>query len=324
MAKKRRKSKIAERRERLAWSSDARQLQMPIGETIQTTTMQVPVAEYSLIDTMKTGEIPMGCAATYLIINENSHWASGKSHALSYTDIAKRSGRPRSQIVSDVRWLCENGWLTKQVQGKGRANIYQVTHHQCDPLEAPHDRDGYPKMCAVPRGLGSPSEKLENGEITWKAWLYWIISKVESNWTTGVIEMTINKAREWLKFGRQTLCDIRKQLVQVGLLQQLSGKFKAFIGQLYPKPYEKRRPRRHENPKSMKLIDGFYYSFNEMWRVSRETGVINTRVPASNRWRHANEQELKETNEKIYKDFKPVIQLALSPHVQRLRAEANA
>ena len=74
----------------------------------------------------------------------------------------------------------------------------------------------------------------------------------------------------------------------------------------------------------MKFIDGFYYSFNERWRVSRETGQIQTKQPASDRWRHANEKELELANKKILKDFKPIIDLACSPFVQKYRSKVES
>ena len=74
----------------------------------------------------------------------------------------------------------------------------------------------------------------------------------------------------------------------------------------------------------MKLIDGFYYSFNGRWRVSREDGQIQTKMEGSSKWRHANEYELERTHKKIFNDFKPIIELATSPAMQQFRTQRAA
>ena len=55
---------------------------------------------------------------------------------------------------------------------------------------------------------------------------------------------TIKKARRWMAFGTQTLVAIRKRLVDLGLSELLSAKFRASTFQLLSRPYEKQRRRR--------------------------------------------------------------------------------
>ena len=163
-------------------------------------------------------------------------------------------------MVRAVKGLCEKGWLTKNLRGGGRANTYEVTHHLCEHQDVPRDKDGLPKKCAMPRGEGSAFDKLKKGKIHWKACLHFMVFKIASDWTSGIISMTIQQVQEWLRFSKKTICDIRKSLQSVGLLERLSKPFKPFSAQLYPKPYEKRRTRRRENPKGLPQ-DGAFFLF---------------------------------------------------------------
>ena len=323
---KRRKSRIAKQRKKLSFEN-ASQLQMPVGvpET-QESTCQVPVGDHSIFDAMRNREVSMGAAAVYLILNESSYWETGWTHHLSYSEIEKRTGdsMPRSTIIAHIQALEAEGWIAEKNQHQNKGNTYRLVHHNCDPLDAPRDKDGLPKKCAMPRGTGSVYQKLKDGEIGWRSFLYWQLLKMLSDWTTGVVSLTHQAAREWLRFGAQTISNIKKELLKAGFLQRLSGAFQTFVCQLFPKPYPKRRRRRHENPKSMKLIDGFYHSFNGWWRVSREDGHIETKVEGTSRWRHANEMELELANPKIFHDFQPIIELATSSFMQRMRSESAA
>lgn len=327
---KSRKSRIAKHRERLSLGTDmASQLQLSLSvPDTQEDTCQVPVGDYTIFDALRDREIPTGAAAVYLVLNEASNWSTGWTHHLSYSEIERRMGlsMPRSTIISHVQSLQSEGWIaeTNHHSDKNKGNTYRLVHHNCDPLDAPRDKDGFPKKCAMPRGAGSVYDKLAAGMITWQSFLFWHLLKMLSDWTNGIVSLTYNQAREWLKFGQQTISNIKKELLSAGFFQRLSSAFQAFTCQLFPKPYPKRRKRRQENPKSMKLIDGFYYSFNEEWRVSRDSGQIQRSEPGSSRWRHANEFELENANLKIFNDFKPIIKLATSPHMQKLRSQHAA
>ena len=292
----------------------------------QTSTCQVPVADYSIFNALEMREVTPAEALIYLKFNELSNWETGKTHGISYRRLHKETGIPRSQVISCVKSLIKKGWLEKDVRnrsGKGQntPNTYRVIHHKCDIYEVPRDKDGLPKKCAMPRSEGSHFELLKNGQIDWRACLYWMVSKVYSDWKTGIVEMTVARARQLLRFSAKRIRKIRKSLQLVGLLERLSERGQAFVGQLFPKPYKKRRKRRRENPKGMRCDGEFFYSFNERWRVSRIDGHIETKIehPTGKRWRHANEFECYESNEKIYNDFKVVIDLVTSPDYRRLR-----
>ena len=305
---KQRKHRIAKHRQRLSFASahhpEQLTLDLPVTPDIQTSTMQVPIGPHSIFDALEQREVTQAEAAFYLYRNEHSHWATGKTHALSHSDAAKFLGMQRSRVVALSNSLAAKGWCEKNRREGNRASTYKIIHHKCEAHEVPLDKDGRPKKCAVPRGAGSPSEKLEKGIITWKQWLYFIISKVESDWVSGIVSMTVKQACGLMRASAQTICDIRKALEKVGLIERLSKRYTAFTAQLYPKPYPKRRRRRRENIKGMRFDGEFYYSFNERWRISREDYRINTLDPGpGGGWRHANDRELEETNKKIYRDF---------------------
>jgi len=287
---------------------------------IQASTMQVPCGEHSIIEALENNEVQAGKVGVYLAINARSNWASGNSHGISYSTLRDDTHIPRSTVQKYVKELVEEGWLEKKVRGGNLPNTYKVIHHKCAPLETPQDKDGLPKKCAMPRGEGSPYELMKAGKLDLKAFVAWCVAKIHSDWVTGIVAFTIRQAQKALHIATQTVCDIRKTWQETGLAEQVEGR----TLQLIPKPYEKRRTRRRENPKMMRSDGDFYYSFNEWWRVSRHTGEIQTLIEGTTKWRHANEFECKEVNAKIYNDFKPIIELATSPHYQRWRAEEEA
>lgn len=296
---------------------------MPQQEEYQASTFQLPVGDFSAVYALRDRELTPMETAVSIYLNYHSNYESGWTHARSYNRISKDMGvKHRQRVQKAIKGLVKKGYLEKKVRGGNKPNTYRIIHHKCDPLLTPRDKDGLPKKCAVPRGEGSPMELMKEGKISWQAMLYWTIKKVLSDWTTGVVEFTYRKACEWTAFGNTTIQDIREQLKEVGLLTLLTQKFERAIFQLFPKPYEKRRTRRRENPKLMPTDGDFYYSFNGQWRVSREDGHIETlrgTFDGRQKWQHANKSELYEVNEKIYNDFMPFIKLLLSPDYQRLR-----
>lgn len=291
----------------------------------QTSTCQIPVADYSIFNALETREVTPAEGLIYLKINELSNWETGQSHGISYSRLNKETGIPRTHVIGCVKSLVEKGWLEKDVRNRSgkpqnTSNTYRVVHHKCAPHEVPLDKDGLPKKCAVPRGTGSPFEMLKAGRICWEACLYWIVSKVYSDWTTGVVEMTVCRARALLRFSAKRIRSIRKSLQLVGLLERLSAGTQAFMAQLFPKPYKQRRKRRRENPKGMRFDGEFYFSFNERWRVSRKTGEIHTQIEGpGDKWRFATEFELETANRKIYNDFMPIVGYATSPDTRKYR-----
>ena len=296
----------------------------------QLSTCQVPCGTFSIFDALTAKEVTQAECWVYCVINENSNWRTGISHALSYAVLAKRCDMKRTAVIACINGLIEKGWLEKNVRNaterhsQNAANTYRVIHHKCEPHEVPLDKDGCPKKCAVPRGPGSPFQLVEAGTLSWKAALYWIRAKIESDWTTGVVEMTIAQAKNLIGMTAKTISAIRKALEQVGLAERTSRAFCKWTAILFPKPYEKRRKRRTENPKGMRCDGEFYYSFNEAWRVSRKDGHIERKFEGTSKWRHANAAELQSANLKIYADLKKIVDLVTSPSYRRLFESSSA
>lgn len=294
--------------------------------TRQLSTFQVPCGENSIWCDLQAKVVTPFQTTVYLVLNYFSNWETGKTHSKSYTQIAECLHVKRSRVIAAINALIEKGWIEKNVRNvlekhhQGTANTYQLIHHQCIPELAPLDKDGLPKKCAMPYRDGSAMEKMFTGEISWQACLYWHVAKIESNWTSGIVEFTVQKARELTRLGRDTIYAVRRMLTENGLLHRLSKRFCRFVGQLIPAPYEKRRTRRRENPKAMRCDGEFYYSFNELWRVSRQDGSIQAKEEGpGGRWRYANEGELARVNSKILFDFKPIIELVTSDGWKQLR-----
>ena len=323
---KKRKNQTAARRAALSFDSPgAQQLSLFGVPEHQASTCQVPCGDFSIFAAREAREVTQAEFWVYQVLNKDSNWETGRSHARSYAQLEKSSGMKRSAVIACVNGLVEKGWIEKNVRNatgkhsQNVANTYRLIHHKCQAHEVPLDTDDRPKKCAVPRGPGSPFQMVEDGIITWKEALYWISAKIESDWVSGVVEMTIKQAKHLLGMTTQTICRIRKKIERVGLVEKTSKAFRKWTAILLPKPYAKRRKRRHETRQYMKSDDDFYYSHNGLWKVSRADGHIETKIEGpGDKWRYASEFELEKANDKIYKDFKPIIELVTSPYYRGL------
>ena len=270
---------------------------------IQETTMQVPCGRYSIFDPEML--VPEFCRAVFIVVNEHSNWATGRSHALSYSKLASLLNvKYRSQVIRAVQYLVDTGWLTVVGTRKSDgANIYQIMHHKCEPDQVPLDKDNRPQKCAVPRGEGSPTQLLSDGKIGWREMVVWVVKKVHSNWVTGIVEMTARQAGKFMRFAWGTISKCRKTMCEIGLLEKLSAKFRASKHALIPSPYPDRHPRLEDDgQQGLPLIKGWYYSFNFKWRFHRETFRLQCRE-LGRKWRDASDTELMRVNPKIHADF---------------------
>ena len=296
-------------------SSDANQFQVasesldtPSIPEIQETTCQVPCGAHSIFDPAQ--QVPAFEKALYLVLNEHSNWETGISHALSLRSLAKLTNvNSHSQVHRGLQWLIEHGWL--MVEGERKSDgtyFYKVIHHKCDPQDTPVDRDGRPQKCAVPRGKGSPSQLLADGEITWKIFVDWTTRKVYSDWTTGEAEMTVREAAKLMRFTPKTIAKNAEKMKEIGLVKRLSAKFKRSVYQLFPKPYPKRKKRKEDTcvtKKAMKLIKGWFYSFNGLWRFEKDTFHLQMREDGTKkgRWIESTLERLYRINKNIHHDF---------------------
>ena len=286
---------------------------------IQETTHQVPCGKHSIFDPDE--QVPAFERAIYLKVNEHSNWDTGVSHALSLRRLAELLNvKSHSQVHRGLKWLIKNGWL--EVEGKRKsdgAHFYKVVHHKCEPKDTPVDRDGRPQKCAVPTGKGSASQLLAEGEITWRIFVDWTVRKIHSCWTSGTVSLTVREAAKAMKLSIKTVSENAKKMTEIGLLDRLSAKFRRSVYQMFPKPYSERKERKPEEcitKKAMKLIKGWYYSFNGLWRFSRETFDIQMREDG--RWRYSNQDELYRINKNIHRDFCVYIH-----HLTRLQENAS-
>ena len=278
---------------------------MPEIPEIQETTHQVPCGVHSIFDPDES--VPAFEKAVYLAVNEHSNWETGVSHALSLRRLAELlSVKSHSQVHRALRWLIENGWLL--VKGKRKSDgayFYQVVHHKCNVYDMPVDRDGRPQKCAVPMGEGSPSRLLAEGQITWRVFVDWIVRKIHSCWTSGIVRMAVREACKIMGFTAKTIAENAKKMMEIGILKRLSARFRLSEYQMFPKPYPDRRERTPEtcaSKKAMKFIKGWYHSYNGLWRFHHKTFHIKMREHGG-RWRDSNLEELFSINRSIHRDF---------------------
>ena len=274
---------------------------------IQETTQQVPCGEHSIFD--PAHNVPAFQKAVYLKVNEHSNWDTGVSHALSLRRLAELLNvNSHSQVHRGLKWLIENGWL--KVEGKRQSDgayFYRVVHHKCEPQETPVDRHGRPQKCAVPRGKGSPSQLLTEGKITWRIFVDWTVRKIHSCWTSGFVSMAVREAAKLAKLSVKTISENAKKMLEIGLLKKLSAKFERSEYQIFPKPYPDRRERTQEvcvTKKAMKLVKGWYYSFNGLWRFEKETFRLQMRDHYGGRWIESTLEKLYRINKSIHHDFR--------------------
>ena len=280
-------------------------LGLPEIPEIQETTYQAPCGVHSIFD--PAHKVPAFEKALYLVVNEHSNWETGISHALSLRRLADLMNvNSHSQVHRGLQWLIENGWL--MVEGERKSDgtyFYRVIHHKCEPQETPVDRDGRPLKCAVPRGKGSGSQLLADGQITWKVFVDWTTRMIHSCWTTGVVSMAVRQAMKLLKFTAKTVSENSQQMMDIGLMKRLSAKFRLSEYQMFPKPYPERKERTPEvcfTKKAMKLISGWYYSFNGLWRFEKDTFRLQMRE-SGGRWIESTLDKLFRINKSIHHDF---------------------
>lgn len=279
---------------------------------VQESTMQVPCGPYSIFD-LSCHSLHEFDRAVYWVINEYSYWDTGVSHALSYNRLAELLNVAcSSQVKRAVRHLIDAGFLKIRGRRKSdRTNIYNVIHHKCPPDQVPLDEDGRPQKCAVPRGKGSGSALLADSKISWREFVQWMINKISSDWSSGEVAMTIDKASQLLRFCRQTICDNFRKLRKVCLLQRLSSKFRAGIYRILPKPYPKRKERAaYKGKKPLKLKGDWYYSHNRRWCFHKDN--FHVLMKDGDKWRDSSMHELSKINAAIHRDFSEYMSLYAS------------
>ena len=289
---------------------------------IQESTHQVPCGEHSIFD--PSHKVPAFARAIYLILNQHSCWDTGITHALSLRKLSELLNvKSHSQVHRGLKWLIANGWV--QVEGKRNldgAYFYKLTHHKCLPQETPVDKDGRPQKCAMPMGAGSPSQLLSDGEISWKVFVDWMTRKVHSDWTTGIVSMSVRQACKLMGFTSETIKANAEIMMDIGLMERMSKRFRRSVYQMYPKPYPDRRERTPEEcltKRAMKCIKGWYYSFNNKWRFERDTYRLQMRDGKT--WLDTSFEKLLDINKSIHRDFCDYIRVLRSFHLAKSSAD---
>lgn len=227
-------------------------------------------------------------AMTTLALSYRSNWSTGITWKTSTRALASLLGISHRYVRDAIAQATDR--ITRKTQPKGNvAGNFSITHHKCEPSEIPTNTHGIPLSFAVPRGESGIFEMLFSGQITWKAALAWLVLKLHSDWTTGITNaISMATLAKWLGFGKATVIQIIKQLKRAGLLKRLSKRHETSVFQLIPKPYKTRKDRKLPKPKHkdqyrpMRSEGSYCYSFNELYRLNRETGDIEHR-PRKNR-----------------------------------------
>ena len=252
--------------------------------TTQESTLQLPFGEFSILSELKDGNVKPIVAMTTLALCYRSNWSTGITWKTSTRTLATLLGISH-RYVRDTLSQAKD-WITRKTQPKGNvAGNFYITHHNCQANETPTDKHGIPLSYAVPRGESGIFEMLFSGQITWKAALTWLLLKLHSCWTTGITNaISMATLAKWTGFGKSTIIKIVKQLRKAGLLKRLSKRHETSVFQLIPKPYKTRKDRKLPKPKRNRYdkqikAEGIYcYSFNELYRLNRETGEIEHRA----------------------------------------------
>ena len=272
-------------------------------------TQQVPAGDYSILEALEAGEITATQAAAYLVANAKSNWDSGRTHKLSHKKLGDIIGRSRGQMSRVMSGLSDFAIRTTKL---GITSIYKLTHHNCEPERVPTDSDGQPLKCAVARGAGGPVERLEAGEIDLEAFLVWMVMHIRfADWASQEVQVSVARLKQATALGEVTILKAIKSLIDVGLLEKVGKRHphEAQCYQLYPRMKEhkpRQIPKATGDWRSMVAdADGWYHSFNGLWRIHHQTLEIEKRrSKEKGLWREATDKEKFEMPKRLKADFK--------------------
>ena len=282
----------------------------------QESTLQLPFGNFSIFSDLEANRVSPLEAMVTLTLCYRSNWSTGltwQTSSRQLSDLLHLSHR----YVRDALTKATD-WIQRRTAPKGNvAGTFQLTHHRCDPLLVPRDKDNRPCSFAVPRGAGGIFERLFAGDIDWKATLVWLMLKLHSDWRTGITDkMSMERLAKWTGFGKKTVCDAIKTLQAAGMLERVSEKWECSVFQLYPKPYKNRAARRQAERQAEKAeqremrADGEWrYSFNELYRLNVMTTEIQIR-PVKNcvHWKPIKDRERHRIPKAIRKAFNKTLE----------------
>ena len=261
----------------------------------QEDTMQVPFGTFSMLDALMEGTEKAFDTAIYQCYNAFSNWDLGLSHSLSTRHVGKLFTVSHQYVQQALSRLTDKKWM-KRLSGKYKISKFELKHHLCNHEDIPHDKDGRPAKCAMPRGFGGLFERMMSGDVSWKSLIIWMLLKINSDFTTGITEPVGTKQLcKWTRFGTTTVSDCIKELEAAGMLEKLERRpQEAQSYQLYPKPYAERRERTPEAERTwrdMRVEGNWRYSFNEEWRVNVKTADIQYSPDKKKPFRNASDYE---------------------------------
>ena len=275
----------------------------------QKDTMQVPRGQYSILSELWHGNVTAAEAVVYLALNHQSYWDTGLTWCIATRELARSLGAGMSvRYCRSVLESLENkGWIVCLPLEK-KQRRYKLVHHRCDAEDVPVDNDGKPLKFAVSRGVGAPFERLEAGDISWKACLLWVIYKLHSDWNTGVTEAyTIDVLAKLCRVKRNTICELLKELEIAEMVRRLSAARQKSMFQLYPMP-DPASIKRKKQKSTFKRVndittDGVHwYSDNRQYRCHRETLAVERRRDKGS-WSALQDRERHTMPNAIQRDF---------------------
>lgn len=273
--------------------------------------MQVPFGRFSILSELWHGHVTAAESVVFLSLNHRSIWDPGLTWYIATRELA----RSLDMKLRYCRWVLENlkqkDWIVPlQQQKNGRR--YKLVHHNCDTEEVPVGKDGKPLKFAVPFGTGGPFERLEAGDISWKACLLWIIHKRHSDWNTGITDpSTLTLLAKFCKMKRNTICNLHKELESADMIRRLSAPKQKSVFQLYPMPHPKPKKTQRKFIKVRDVpTDGIHwYSDNRQYRRNRETLLIERRR-GKGKWSPISDDErYNEMPQAILRDFEKVAEI---------------
>ena len=282
----------------------------------QESTLQLPFGEFSIFSDLKANRVSPLEAMVTLTLCYRSNWSTGLTWRTSSRELSDLIDLSQRYIRDALGKAAD--WIQRKTAPKGNsAGTFHITHHRCDPMFVPMDKDDRPLSFAVPRGAGGVFERLFAGDIDWKATLVWLMLKLHSDWSTGITDkISMETLAKWTGFGKKTVCDAIKTLADAGMLQRLSEKWECSQFQLYPKPYKNRAVRRRakrqaekSEHRDMRAEGEWRYSFNEKYRLNVNTAEIQTRhVKNRGNWQPIKDRDRHQIPKAIRNDFELTIQ----------------
>ena len=271
-------------------------------QEVHETTMPMPFGYGSVFWAVSESVITAAEGMTIAFTTRFGSWDTGRSHAKSYSNIAKALAISKSYVQRLIKKVAD--WV-KKLKSTTRGTIYQVTSHVYDadtPEEkVPINEDGKPLKFAVPIGVGGPFERMVAGSISWQACWLWLVMKLNSCWDGNdekagrTYQLSYETLIKKTGLSRAKVAQCLQELKNAGMVQRISEPFEVGVYQLYPKPpktaQKRQRFRRTDKSKRAMLQDETHiYSLNHQYRIEIATGFFE--MQRRKKWVSANRDKI--------------------------------